>query len=435
MTAFSVRSFLRKEDGLITALNLFLLLAVLMLFGLAVDYGNVVQARTKMQVTADSVAHAALYTRELNSESQAVSKALELAEGNMPAATYGTVVTSDDIQFGTWDAASQTFTFSSGSRQAVLVNTRRLNERTNGVSTFLLGLVGLNAWNVVTPSVFETYYPACFREGLVGDVLVEVQGNNEYEPGFCIHSNGYVSLNSNNVFYPRSVVSMPDQRDISLPSSGFESNPGLTEALRDASYQLRILNRITDIIEGVQNMSSPYMPDYITSDIPIKLNGNTIRQEDLIEGRVHVRSCNGNGQINIESKLLLSKVVLIINCKVKFQSGAVLEDSILISTSSDSRAFNSAAGFQVGRNDHCAEGGGAQLVTLGGMDFPANLQVFGGQLLALGDIEFTANANGIEGAAMVAGGTVSGTSNMRMGFCGGAGMEDNFEAAYFRLAG
>jgi len=435
MTAFSVRSFLRKEDGLITALNLFLLLAVLMLFGLAVDYGNVVQARTKMQVTADSVAHAALYTRELNSESQAVSKALELAEGNMPAATYGTVVTSDDIQFGTWDAASQTFTFSSGSRQAVLVNTRRLNERTNGVSTFLLGLVGLNAWNVVTPSVFETYYPACFREGLVGDVLVEVQGNNEYEPGFCIHSNGFVSLNSNNVFYPRSVVSMPDQRDISLPSSGFESNPGLTEALRDASYQLRILNRITDIIEGVQNMSSPYMPDYITSDIPIKLNGNTIRQEDLIEGRVHVRSCNGNGQINIESKLLLSKVVLIINCKVKFQSGAVLEDSILISTSSDSRAFNSAAGFQVGRNDHCAEGGGAQLVTLGGMDFPANLQVFGGQLLALGDIEFTANANGIEGAAMVAGGTVSGTSNMRMGFCGGAGMEDNFEAAYFRLAG
>lgn len=435
MTAFSVRSFLRKEDGLITALNLFLLLAVLMLFGLAVDYGNVVQARTKMQVTADSVAHAALYTRELNSESQAVSKALELAEGNMPAATYGTVVTSDDIQFGTWDAASQTFTFSSGSRQAVLVNTRRLNERTNGVSTFLLGLVGLNAWNVVTPSVFETYYPACFREGLVGDVLVEVQGNNEYEPGFCIHSNGYVSLNSNNVFYPRSVVSMPDQRDISLPSSGFESNPGLTEALRDASYQLRILNRITDIIAGVQNMSSPYMPDYITSDIPIKLNGNTIRQEDLIEGRVHVRSCNGNGQINIESKLLLSKVVLIINCKVKFQSGAVLEDSILISTSSDSRAFNSAAGFQVGRNDHCAEGGGAQLVTLGGMDFPANLQVFGGQLLALGDIEFTANANGIEGAAMVAGGTVSGTSNMRMGFCGGAGMEDNFEAAYFRLAG
>lgn len=435
MTAFLIRSFLRKEDGLITSLNLFLLLAVLMVSGLAIDYGNVVQARTKMQVTADSVAHAALYTRELNGESQAISKALELTEGNMPAAIYGTVVTAEDIQFGTWDAASQTFTFSAGSKQAVLVNTKRLDARTNGISTFLLGLVGLNAWNVITPSVFETYYPFCFREGLVGETLAEVQGNNEYESGFCIHSNGFVSLNSNNIFHTGSVVSMPDQRDISLPTSGFDSNPGLIDALRDASYQLRILNRINDIIAGVQNMSSPYMPDYITSDIPITLRGHTIRQDDLVQGRVHRMSCNGNGQINIESRLLLSKVVLIIDCKVKFQSGAVLEDSVLISTSSDSRAFNSAAGFQVGRNDHCAEGGGAQLVTLGGMDFPAELQVFGGQLLALGDINFTANADGIEGVAMVAGGTVSGTSNMRMGFCGGAGMEDNFEAAYFRLAG
>ena len=59
---------------------------------------------------------------------------------------------------------------------------------------------------------------------------------------------------------------------------------------------------------------------------------------------------------------------------------------------------------------------------------------FGGQILALGDILFTANADGIEGASFVAGGNVEGTSNMTMGFCGN-GMEDNFEAEYFRLAG
>jgi hypothetical protein len=58
--------------------------------------------------------------------------------------------------------------------------------------------------------------------------------------------------------------------------------------------------------------------------------------------------------------------------------------------------------------------------------------MFGGQILAKQNITFTANANGIQGAAMVAGGTISGTSNMSMGFCG-SGMEHNFHAAYFKL--
>ena len=74
----------------------------------------------------------------------------------------------------------------------------------------------------------------------------------------------------------------------------------------------------------------------------------------------------------------------------------------------------SAAKLKVGRDDSCAADGS--------------------QLLALGDIEFTANADGIEGASFIAGGTISGTSNMIMGFCNHAGMERNFEAEYFRLA-
>ena len=41
-------------------------------------------------------------------------------------------------------------------------------------------------------------------------------------------------------------------------------------------------------------------------------------------------------------------------------------------------------------------------------------------------------AEGIEGASMIAGGLISGTSNMSMGFCGKS--VEGYEAEYFRLA-
>lgn len=65
------------------------------------------------------------------------------------------------------------------------------------------------------------------------------------------------------------------------------------------------------------------------------------------------------------------------------------------------------------------------------MKFAANLAVFGSQLVATGDLVFAARADGIKGASMIAGGLISGTSNMSMGFCGQN--VDSYEAEYFRL--
>ena len=107
---------------------------------------------------------------------------------------------------------------------------------------------------------------------------------------------------------------------------------------------------------------------------------------------------------------------------------------IVINTSTDADSFKASSGLTVGRDDGCGAGGGAQLITLGGMNFPSDLQVYGGQLVAAGDVDFEARANGIEGISIVAGGEIDGTSFMNMGFCGGDGLENNFMAEYFRLA-
>lgn len=126
-------------------------------------------------------------------------------------------------------------------------------------------------------------------------------------------------------------------------------------------------------------------------------------------------------------------LVIVAECDVKFGNGVVLENVSIFSTSTSARAFSASSGLRIGRDDGCAEGGGAQLITYGGMGFPSSLQLYGGQLIARGDINFTANANGIEGASLIAGGMIDGTSNMEMAFCG-TGMENNLEAEYFRLA-
>ena len=64
---------------------------------------------------------------------------------------------------------------------------------------------------------------------------------------------------------------------------------------------------------------------------------------------------------------------------------------------------------------------------------PSDLRFYGGQVIARLNVDFSANSGGIEGASIISGSTISGTSNMTMGFCG-TGMEDNFAVPYFRLA-
>jgi hypothetical protein len=124
--------------------------------------------------------------------------------------------------------------------------------------------------------------------------------------------------------------------------------------------------------------------------------------------------------------------VIVTSCQIKFEQGVKIINSVVATTNTSSKSMTSSSGLQVGLNDNCAVGGGSQLVTAGSMDFPADLQIYGSQLLAKHDVSFAANANGIQGAAIVAGGEISGTSNMSMGFCG-IGMENNFHAEYFKL--
>lgn len=428
-----VVSFRAEEDGGATAWGLLLLVSMALLGGLAVDVSNVMTERTNLQVAADSAAHAALLKREFGSSNEAVAAAQANMERNLPAQAFGTTLRAEDVVFGRWDDETRQFTPEMSSRSAVKVTARMQEATGNPVKVFLLQFAGLDTWDVVADAVYVTYHPTCLKEGFVAEQPVDIQSNNSFQDGFCVHSNSYVSLNSNNYFEPGTVVSMPDLDDLELPNSGYKTNTGLKEALREGSWNIRIVSRIKGIIDGLLAFDSRYLPDYITSKVPVTLPSSTVTQANLVQGKLHRYSCSrGGSTLTIDKDVLMQQVVLVTDCEVKFSAGVALEDAVVATTNTSAKSISAPAQLRLGRADNCAPGGGVQIVTMGSVKVAADLNMNGVQIIAKDDIEFTANAVGIQGAALVAGGTISGTSNMSMGYCG-SGMEDNFQAEYFKL--
>ncbi|PWK55311.1 hypothetical protein, partial [Silicimonas algicola] len=359
--------------------------------------------------------------------------AMQILQANMPASVYGEVLDEEAIQFGEYDRATKIFTVDEDSRDAVMVETRRLSSNGNPVGTFLLHLVGLNQWDVKRQSVFETFYPTCLVEGFVAQGVVDIQSNNSYYNGFCIHSNSHVEINQNNFFEAGTVVSMPDTDDLVVPNDGLseEKNEGLEKALREGRWFIKILDRLNRVRLGVQIKDSDYAQTYISSYTPLTLTATTVNPSDFTSGRIHKSSCTNRLTFNPG---VYKNIVVIADCDMVFKNGAEFQDAVIITKSTAAKAMSAPNNLVLGAKDNCAEGGGAILVSYGGVEVASSLEMHGSQIIAAGNVEFQANADGIRGASIVAGGRIDGTSNMNFAFCG-SGMSHIFKAKYMRLAG
>jgi len=424
------RRFLGGEHGSMTIFGIFLILAMFAVGGFAADYANAVRVRTYLQIAADSAAHAALIKREFGTVKEARAAGLEMARGTLPVGSHGNAMEAADIKFGYWDADTDKFTIDDSSRDAVLIDTARIAARGNSVSTFFLKLVGFNQWDLRRQSVYETYKPSCLVEGFVSDTHVGIGSDGLYEAPFCVLSNNTISFKGSTTFEANTGVTAPDPTKVT--QSGY--NPGVDDALiyRDPK-NLRILERLNDIYAGVQVQGSEYYPDYLQPgaariDLDIK---DEVTSLNWVEGSIHEATCTGGKTLSIGLDTL-SKGVLITNCPVKF-SGGILSDVVMVSTNTTDKSFSGSSGVILGAADNCAPRGGAQLITFGGANFPAKLQMNNGQIIAAGDVKFTSHGGGHNGASIVAGGTIDAGNHAIMRGCTTGG-EANFEAAYFRLA-
>ena len=441
-----LRGYLKEESGSATMLSLQFTLITLVVGGLSIDFNKVIADRTTLQLAADTAAHAALYTRETKSPEVARNKALETIEVMLQEDYYDGAILHADVEFGTWDPDTREFTVDNLSTTAVRVKSEMTSGRGNASRNLLLGLVGRKTFNVETDSVYGTYQPPCFTEGFVAEEVVDIQSGNSFFDGFCLHSNQYVSLNQNNFFEPGTVVSMPDLALLDIPNSGFEANEGLEAALRQGAYRLRLLNKLPGMIadlwiadpdglpRNIDNATGgPLFGDRTPSLFNVIPAGNgKVVPADFEQGRINTLRCTGSGKLTMDPGLY-SNFIFVSDCEIKMSQGVVLEDVIIATENTSVKSINSPSGFTLGRSDNCAEGGGSIILTLGGVDVAADLQVYNGQILAIKDIIFSANANGIQGASFISYGQITGTSNMNMGFCHGDGMENIYVADYFRM--
>ena len=450
----SAKRFGRDDTGSMSIFGIFIFVCAGILGAFALDVTNLFAHRTHLQTAADQAAHAALYNRVVSApdaagRDAAVEAALGVIEATLPESVFGTAAADTDIEFGIWDAATRTFTPDPNAGTAARVRTGFLESRDNAAQGFLFRLIGFDQFDVRAESIYTTYFPACLREGFVADGIVDIQSNNVFSKGFCLHSNTHVSLNSNNIFEPGTIVSMPDLADLDLPKSGFETNEGLQAALRQGSMDIRVLDRIENMIYFYRtgdthypNYPSPHIaadtmpvPDYITDLVRVEMRETSVDAADLEEGHIYLIDCKGSSGLTIDaSDAPLREVVIVTPCKISFAGGSVIEDSRIISSSTDDRSVTAPSGLQVGRQDNCLPGGGAQLITRGGMSFASGLEVYGSQLMAQKDITFSAQADGVLGASFIAGGKIDSTSLLEMGLCED-GMDDAIQIRYFRMAG
>ena len=213
--------FVRDETASIAIMAVTWIPITLAIGGLALDTANAMRVRTQLQTVADAAAHAALYTRDLEDQATARAAARAIVETSLPRSRNGDVLLDSDVVFGTWDAVSETFTPDEDSKSAVRLDLNRVSQRGNAVSTWLLGFIGRESWDVSRAAVFETWRPACLREGFVAESVVDLRSNNSFYNGFCVHSNTHVELQQNNYFEDGVVVSMPDSGTIVIPASEF----------------------------------------------------------------------------------------------------------------------------------------------------------------------------------------------------------------------
>ena len=453
------RNFVESEVGAATPLAIYFTLILLVMGGLAIDFNKATSDRLQLQVATDTAAHAALYTREFETREDSVEVAIDTINGMLPEAAFGTTaLVSSDVEFGVWDENVNGFASDPASRSAVRVIAQMNESRANASTNILLSIIGFDTFNIDASTVYSTYFPPCFTEGFVAEDVVDLQSNNSYNDGFCIHSNAYVSLNQNNYFEPGTVVSMPDLANLDIPSSGFKKNEGLQTALRTGEYRMRLLAQLEDKINslyagdpehaGMAGVTSkldtltPIEPPsgskpWPTSPKTTLQSGSSTGKKTYepasfpVKNRIYRADCSGNGDITMKPGTY-SDFALVTNCTINFSNGVILDGTVIATTSPEIKSVT-ASHVQMGLNDNCAEGGGSIIMTLGGFEAASGLSGFGAQILAKKDIQFAAQANGIEGVSFISGGTISGTSGSSMGYCDEQGTDEFIRAPYFRM--
>ncbi|ACA18286.1 conserved hypothetical protein [Methylobacterium sp. 4-46] len=155
-----MRHFFRDRAGQITVLASLLSPVGLGVAALAIDLSTLQMVKQRLKVTADAASLAAVAV--LPDTGTALSRALAIAADNAGAGA-GSVTTAADVQFGSYDSATRTFTAGATPANAVQVTASRSEARGNPVITGFARALGWATPDLSASAVAVRFSPAyCF---------------------------------------------------------------------------------------------------------------------------------------------------------------------------------------------------------------------------------------------------------------------------------
>jgi Flp pilus assembly protein TadG len=145
-----------RRKGAIMPLMALLIVFATGVLAFAIDCGTITLARTQLQAAADGAALAAASALS-TSTTAATTAAQTIAQANKAGGANISIVTSSDVEFGTWDSSAATFTVLTGSSassaNAVRVTCRLAQSRSTGLTLFFAPIYGKSKTDVSAQAI------------------------------------------------------------------------------------------------------------------------------------------------------------------------------------------------------------------------------------------------------------------------------------------
>lgn len=431
--------FLRDERGSYTVWSLLWFMVYIGIGGAAVDATDAYRYQTLLQATADAAATAGAMS--LPDAAKARQAAYLYSQHNMRPEHNGAVLDPSDIQVGTWNFASESFTPDTPVPNAVYVVTRRAEANDNplGMNVLsFLGLVGLNAWwNINTEAVAVRGAGLCENNGLKAQNELWIRAVNYFYNKICLHGeNSGIDITIGNDFDSDVAMSTGCVGCLDAPppawsdpdfqqawANGGEGNSMLFEHVNALAQTLNTLKdmpntNFADLPEAYQlgyahmYQGGSTRPDYYEgSSLPSELQPHT----------VYDISCGGE-QLNLPINEPIQNVMIFADCRIHASANANLQNVVIATTATPGQADPAAMHFagqaQLGDGD-CKFGGGVELYALGSIHFAAQAEIYGSRIVAGYDVDFTAGHTVGHGLAVEAGHDINLRSTNEFGLCTG----------------
>jgi Flp pilus assembly protein TadG len=366
---------LSNSEGNATVFSLFLLTTFLAVGSLAVDYASAASEQQHMQVVADAAALAAVHN--LPDEAAARTAATNSAGLNAPAQRYGTVVAASSVTMGRWDAQTRVFQAGATPANAVSVTARRTKANGNAVSTYLMGLIGIDTLDVSARAFSVLAAPRCSGAAFLSSATVRGGSSSTYRDGFCVHGENAVMLGSGTTFEPGTSVGSRQRSNI-LVGSG---STGLDQALRIGSLTPTLPAKIPNILARLRavtasNLAASGLPSYITR---VETVASLTTTTAPTPGTLFIV----NGNVNIGSGLTVENIAIVATGQVNFGSTATLRNVTIASSAGINIGSSSVLG--PASTSLCATGTySVNLISSTGINFGSSGTIRGTQMVSQG---------------------------------------------------